>query len=339
MRFLVACNAPNTCGGFLRFERVGRVLRARGHELAFTALATEGSWSAAPTLLQSPVLTLAEASQQCWDVVMVPGAGFPDYIVEQFKIFTDARYGIRVQHILNDRTKLNQFKNVNDIFKPHIVVFNNLDWSEENRHGLNGIQFHTILGAVNFETFYPLMYRTHPLCEDKWTIGGQARKNPVPLYHAATLLPKNTRLKLIGKNALEENAHSRMLAAQNRLQFTGVLEDEKSLRDYYASVDCLVMTETFAGWANIVAEAMACGVPVICTRHGTEAIAFDNETALVLQEPIPDAIAAAVTKLLTQPDLCHRLTENARACISSFSWEKYTNDLLAILAETQSLRD
>jgi 2-polyprenyl-3-methyl-5-hydroxy-6-metoxy-1,4-benzoquinol methylase len=100
-------------------------------------------------------------------------------------------------------------------------------------------------------------------------------------------------------------------------------------------VDCIVMTEEHAGWANIVAEAMASGVPAICTPHGTLSIARHEETALVIDTPSPEAIADAILRLRGDWDLCASLSAKARQTIEPLNWELYTEKLLDICEDRE----
>jgi hypothetical protein len=91
------------------------------------------------------------------------------------------------------------------------------------------------------------------------------------------------------------------------------------------------MTEPYAGWANLVAEAMASGVPVVCTPHGTEAIARPEDTALVVAEATPSALAEAVLRLRDDRGLCARLAEAGREVIEAYSWDNYARQMLKLI--------
>src|SRR6185503_4859587 len=56
----------------------------------------------------------------------------------------------------------------------------------------------------------------------------------------------------------------------------------EKLRIVYGSGDVFVSAEKKAGWSNTTIEAMACGVPVVCTSSGTSDFAIHEETALVV---------------------------------------------------------
>ncbi|MET0230971.1 MAG: class I SAM-dependent methyltransferase [Rhodanobacteraceae bacterium] len=331
LRILVACENIVRNGGLLRFDRVARAIAPGGHSLSFVAL---GEARPDERATDVPVVSWDDAANATWDAVMVPGAGFSDATIERFAALRAPNFGVRVQHVLNDRTLRERFRRVNDAFAPDVVVFNNRDWPVGTFTDFQAKRFHRLEGAVDAEVFRPRAYRTHPLRAGEWIVGGLAAKNPAPLVAALRALPDTVRLRLYGPDkAALASAHADLVAS-GRLQLDGP-KDESELRAFYDDVDCVVSSEAHAGWANLAAEAMACGVPVVCTRHGTAAFARDGENALVV-EPEADAIARAIERLRDDAALCRDLAERAREAIGAFSWERYSRALLALLARDET---
>jgi glycosyltransferase involved in cell wall biosynthesis len=63
---------------------------------------------------------------------------------------------------------------------------------------------------------------------------------------------------------------------------------------------------------------MACGKPVIVSRSGGAAELFtDNYDAVGVQPGDSSALASAIQHLIDNPDLCKRLSENARNTVLS----------------------
>jgi glycosyltransferase involved in cell wall biosynthesis len=324
-RLLIACHDLVLAGGLLRFERVGEVWRRQGHDVAFLTLTGTPAqqWTS-----QMPVLTLEQAHRSKWDAVIVPGAGFPETTIQRFAELRDQQFGTRIQHILNDQSKRDGFKRVNTLFEPHVVIFNNTHWPVGTFTEFKAEQFHILPGAVDTERFRALPERRYPLTDEKWVIGGQARKNPEPLIEALRRLPSTVTLRLFGPDSHHLAKEHADLVKTGRLELLGPLLGDELCR-FYQTVDLVVMTETQAGWSNLAAEAMASGVPVVCTPHGTETFAKHKHTALVTTRPTADAIVEAVSLLMKEKDLAIQLAVNARQAILAFDWETYGHRLLA----------
>jgi hypothetical protein len=327
-RILVACNNLVLSGGLLRFERLGTVLRRWGHEVAFLTLAENESTHMQTAL---PVLSLEQATGMQWDAVMVPGAGFPAATIQRLSALREKCFGIRVQHILNDQSRRDGFMKVNQALQPEIIVFNNNDWPAGSFTDFQANRFHVLLGAVDSEVFRPAMYRTHPLTAGKWVIGGQAGKNPEPLIEALSYLPAHVTLKMFGHDTYQLASKYQALLDGGRLELLGSLYGDTAMSGFYREIDCVVMTETSAGWSNMVAEAMASGIPAVCTPHGTTVFAVPEKTALVIDIPTPEAIASEVRRLMNDQSLCMRLAEQARTTIEAHPWEHYAGQLLQLI--------
>ncbi len=89
----------------------------------------------------------------------------------------------------------------------------------------------------------------------------------------------------------------------------------------YSRADVFISGERRAGWANTVAEAMACGVPVICTPSGTRDFALDGRTALVASRPFSFLIRRRLRALMDDDALRGRLAAAGRAKIMEFTWD------------------
>jgi hypothetical protein len=324
-RILVACEELVLAGGMLRFERLGCALPQDRYELAYVCLADQpvAQWAS-----RFPVLKFQECSMQSWDFVMVPGSGFSSQTIDRLAWFCAPRFGRRVQHVLNDQSVKPRFLHVNKTFQPHLVVFNNLAWPPGSYTEFQAERFHTVLGAVDIDRFRPTGARTNSLT-GQIVLGGLANKNAEVLIDALAWLPERVKVKLLGNPAaiLQSRPH---IAQSPRVELTGVLFDD-ALPGFYRDIDIAVHTEMRGGWSNFAAEAMASGVPLICTPHGTAAFARDGETAIVLGETTAPAVSAAVARLVSAPDLGAVLALKARRTIEGDSWQTYAQQLFEVI--------
>lgn len=89
-----------------------------------------------------------------------------------------------------------------------------------------------------------------------------------------------------------------------------------------------------AGWCNPVAEAMACGCPVVCTDIGAVSdFAIHEETALLVPVHDAPAMAAAAIRLLSDEELRQQLLANGLERIRQFDYTVVAPQLEAALKE------
>lgn len=262
---------------------------------------------------------------------MVPGAGFRPQTIQALGDLRQANFGLRVQHLLNDQSRKPKFLDVNHSIQPHLIVINNRDWSNASLSDFRARHFAFLEGAVDLDMFLRVPSREN---DSRFVIGGLANKNPWPLLDAVRALPSTFELRLFG-NPRDLPSRASDLIVEGRLNLLGALP-ERDLPDYYSALDCVVHAESSAGWANLAAEAMAAGVPLICTKPGTRAFAENDVTAIVLDEGNAEQMAAAIWRLHEDQVLAQRLAINGRARISKFTWNNYTADLLNLIERVRT---
>jgi len=108
---------------------------------------------------------------------------------------------------------------------------------------------------------------------------------------------------------------------------------QAELARLYASCDVFLSAERRAGWNNTVAEAMASGLPVVCTRAGTQDLAVPGETARLVRIRHPWFLSRAVLALWRDPDLRARLRRNALVRVRDYSWERVADRIEQISRE------
>jgi len=92
---------------------------------------------------------------------------------------------------------------------------------------------------------------------------------------------------------------------------------------YYGSIDLYICTSKIEGTPNPVLEAMACGVPVITTDVGIVPQVFGPlQREFILQERSVDCLKAAIRRLLSQPGLFRRLSDENLRSIEPWAWDR-----------------
>jgi len=142
-----------------------------------------------------------------------------------------------------------------------------------------------------------------------------------PLIEAAC---PGVRLQVVGKEA-----DTLDIEARPKVTLTGFVED---LADYYCACNVFVCPlQTGTGIKYKLLEAMACGCAVVTTTVGAEGLRVQDGRELLVADTAAD-FAAAVTRLLGDRDLRHRLGAAARAFTErEFAAEKTAERLVPIV--------
>jgi glycosyltransferase involved in cell wall biosynthesis len=106
---------------------------------------------------------------------------------------------------------------------------------------------------------------------------------------------------------------------------------EKDLYRYYSqgSVFCLASIEE--GLAMVQAQAMACGLPVICTSNtGGADIVREGQDGFIVPIRDVNALKEKILYFYEHPDACTTMGESARARVQAgFSWSDYAHKMIS----------
>jgi alpha-maltose-1-phosphate synthase len=104
--------------------------------------------------------------------------------------------------------------------------------------------------------------------------------------------------------------------------------EAEALPRLFAEADVLVLPSLVEGFARVILEAMASGVPVVITPNtgGGDAV---RDGVDGYQVPIrdPDSIAERLRHLHSNPDLLAEMRRKARERAAEFSWERYAEEV------------
>ena len=136
------------------------------------------------------------------------------------------------------------------------------------------------------------------------------------------------------REALE--AEARELGVADQVRFLTDVPDRDlpalyNCADIYLGVSRL-MEQRVEGFGISLAEASACGIPVIAGRSGgTSAAVRDGETGLLVDADGVDPVVDAVSGLLGDPARRARLGAAGRRAVEShYNWDRVTGDLRRI---------
>ncbi|HEY4128759.1 MAG TPA: glycosyltransferase [Gammaproteobacteria bacterium] len=110
------------------------------------------------------------------------------------------------------------------------------------------------------------------------------------------------------------------LGLTDRVRFTGLRKDVSQI---LAAAAVSVLPSISEGISNTLLESMAAGVPVVASRvGGTPEVIEDDEHGLLVPPSDPEALAAAISRVLGDPSLAAKLGANGRRrVIAEFSFE------------------
>lgn len=158
-------------------------------------------------------------------------------------------------------------------------------------------------------------------------------KNHLNLIKAYELLPETLKdryhLVLAGSDwsgAEQIHQYTESSSDYNRIHFTGFV-DNKELSGLYRGATLYVFPSLFEGFGVPLLEAMACGVPVICSNRGSLPEVGGN--AVVTFDPEnPTEIAQVIKKVINDKSCMVMMRQNGYNQVSKFSWEKHSNSLV-----------
>lgn len=164
--------------------------------------------------------------------------------------------------------------------------------------------------------------------------GDDPTKNIVTLVKAFAALPERLRqgwdLVLVGdvskridvRDAIERAG----IASQTRL--IGVVSDEM-LVSLYQRAGVFAFPSLYEGFGLPVLEAMACGVPVVCSNTSSlPEVAGD--AALLIDPRSGEQLTGALSRLVEDAALRRQLSEQGRARAMSFSWDRTATETVAL---------
>ena len=119
-------------------------------------------------------------------------------------------------------------------------------------------------------------------------------------------------------NQLKEFVAAHGLA--DRVRFVGSVPHDE-LASYYRAADVCVVPSHTESFGLVALEAASCGTPVVAASvGGLRSIVDDGRTGLLMTTREPLAYAAAIDKILSDPQFAAALSEAAVARSARYSW-------------------
>lgn len=299
-------------GGVRRFLELGNRITARGHQYTVFKPDTQPpAWFDCKFHFR-PLDTLGAHP---YDVTMCGDTGL-------LHLLGSAPTKLRVLVAIGDRyaKRYQEYLAAN----PNTLVIGNSSAWKEYLPGAKGV---AIPGGVNLQHFGPGPRRDGPYTI---TVVGRVDKKreaiPVLLDAFKRLGWKDARIRVV-TDEMARVPLKYFFIRKKIEQVDG--RDQKALVDFYRDSDVFVTMERTAGWSNPAAEAMACGVPVICTKFGTTDFA-DASTAIVVPTDDVEALAAALKSVREDREAAKKRVAAGLERIKAFDWERVADGMLKV---------
>lgn len=160
----------------------------------------------------------------------------------------------------------------------------------------------------------------------------KAHSDLITAFHGIRGKLPMARLVLVGDGPERERLEQ---AAGEGVIFAGHQSD---VSRFFAIADVMVLPSLTEGSPNVLLEAMACGVPSVATEvGGVPEIVSNEKEALLVPARAPDQLAAAIGRILSEPELRVQLVEQSLAAIQLRHLpEPRTRSLMRILESARN---
>ena len=158
----------------------------------------------------------------------------------------------------------------------------------------------------------------------------QPRKNFVRLIQAFSALSTDVRLVIAGgRGWLYEDIFAAAAKCGDRVRILGYVDDS-DLPALYRGAALFAFPSLYEGFGLPVLEAMACGVPVVCS-NASSLPEVAGDAALLVDPLDTDGLANALHRGLGDRDLSVHLVEKGCVQAARFTWSRAARQLLTAI--------
>ena len=142
------------------------------------------------------------------------------------------------------------------------------------------------------------------------------------------------RITFVGNS--EPSAYKKLLSSIKKAKnpdyfnYVGAIEYEK-LRYYYNDSDAFIFGSTCETFGMVILEAMACGLPVLCSNCSSMPTTFQN-IPIYFDINNPQSIKDAIIKIYNNDEICQNMSMESRNFSEKFSWEDTSRNTFTYLS-------
>lgn len=167
---------------------------------------------------------------------------------------------------------------------------------------------------------------SHVLCPTRL----EANKRPGLFLDALASMTTPIDAVLAGKGSLADElaASADRLGLGDRLQLPGFVTDDE-LVDLYRDATAVVYAPYDEDYGFVTLQAFLAGVPVVTTDDAGGVLEWvEHEVTGLVTDGTPDAMGAALDRLVADPELARRLGAAGRDRVKDLRWEQVVTTLL-----------
>jgi len=196
-----------------------------------------------------------------------------------------------------------------------IVAEPGTDPTERARGSTGSLQLLSVGSVVPRKAYDVLVHALAAVKDRQWrlTIAGATDRNPRALaaLHAAV----------------------RETGLTDRIAVVGAMPQER-LAELYASADAFLLPSLYEGYGMVLAEAMAHGLPIVCTTGGAAAETAPDAAAIKVSPGDQSALTAAIRRLLGEPATRRSLADASWAAGQRLPrWEDTARTIAGVIKE------
>ncbi|MFY7788316.1 MAG: glycosyltransferase family 4 protein, partial [Thermoflexibacteraceae bacterium] len=145
----------------------------------------------------------------------------------------------------------------------------------------------------------------------------------------------HSKLLLVGQ--IDEEIKEKLVVYQNYYDYVGVVP-QKDLKNYLLQAAVFVINSLEDGFAQVVPQAMACGLPVICTNHvGAADCIADSKNGFIVPVNQPEKLKEKIVFFYENREKISIMGQAALQSVKEkFAWKAFGDSIIQYYQEMLS---